>query len=58
MADKSIVQKEVDVIQKARGFWANYNKPVIYIGCCNNYSAGWMACLQIHVQIAKRRKSQ
>jgi len=31
MADKSIVQKEVDVIQKARGFWANYNKPVTYI---------------------------
>ena len=30
MADKSIVQKEVDVIQKARGFWANYNKPVTY----------------------------
>lgn len=32
MADKSIVQKEVDVIQKARGFWVNYNKPVTYIG--------------------------
>ncbi|MEO8764996.1 MAG: tetratricopeptide repeat protein [Ginsengibacter sp.] len=31
MADKSIVQTEVDVIQKARGFWANYNKPVTYI---------------------------
>ena len=31
MADKSIVQKEVDVIQKARGFWVNYNKPVMYI---------------------------
>lgn len=32
MADKSTVQNEVDVIQKARGFWANYNKPVMYIG--------------------------
>ena len=31
MADKSKVQKEVDVIQKARGFWVNYNKPVIFI---------------------------
>jgi tetratricopeptide (TPR) repeat protein len=31
MADKSTVQKEVDVIQKARGFWVNYNKPVMYI---------------------------
>ena len=32
MADKTIVQKEVDVIEKARGFWENYNKPVMYIG--------------------------
>jgi tetratricopeptide (TPR) repeat protein len=31
MADKTIVQKEVDVIQRARGFWVNYNKPVTYI---------------------------
>lgn len=31
MAEKKIVQKEADVIQKARGFWINYNKPVIYI---------------------------
>ena len=31
MAEKTIVQKEVDVIQKARGFWINYNKPVVYI---------------------------
>ena len=31
MADKTIVQKEVDVIQKARGFWVNYNKPVMVI---------------------------
>ena len=31
MADKTIVQKEADVIQKARGFWANYNKPVTFI---------------------------
>ncbi|MEP6948325.1 MAG: tetratricopeptide repeat protein [Ginsengibacter sp.] len=32
MADKTIVHKEVDVIQRARGFWENYNKPVTYIG--------------------------
>jgi tetratricopeptide (TPR) repeat protein len=31
MADKSIVQKEPDVILKARGFWVNYNKPVMFI---------------------------
>ena len=32
MADKLTVQKNVDVVQKARGFWENYNKPVMYIG--------------------------
>jgi len=31
MADKSIVQKEVNVVEKARGFWVNYNKPVMFI---------------------------
>jgi tetratricopeptide (TPR) repeat protein len=31
MADKKIVSKEVDVVERARGFWENYNKPVIYI---------------------------
>ncbi|MEO8108642.1 MAG: tetratricopeptide repeat protein [Ginsengibacter sp.] len=29
MADKKIQQE--DVVQRARGFWANYNKPVMYI---------------------------
>jgi tetratricopeptide (TPR) repeat protein len=32
MADKSVLQTETDVIQKARGFWVSYNKPVTYIG--------------------------
>jgi tetratricopeptide (TPR) repeat protein len=31
MADKSIVQKEADVVQRARGFWVSYNKPVMVI---------------------------
>ena len=31
MADKKIRQEDVDVVQRARGFWANYNKPVMYI---------------------------
>ena len=31
MADKKIVSKEVDVVERARGFWENYNKPVVYI---------------------------
>jgi tetratricopeptide (TPR) repeat protein len=32
MADKKAHHKDVDVIEKARFFWEDYNKPVIYIG--------------------------
>ncbi|MEP6926812.1 MAG: tetratricopeptide repeat protein [Ginsengibacter sp.] len=43
MADKSIVQTEADVIQKARGFWVNYNKPVMYISSAIIILlAGWL----------------
>ncbi len=31
MADKKIQNTEVDVIERARGFWENYNKPLIFI---------------------------
>ncbi|MEO7960928.1 MAG: tetratricopeptide repeat protein [Ginsengibacter sp.] len=31
MAEKTIHSEEVDVVQRARGFWSNYNKPVLYI---------------------------
>src|SRR5574340_1660620 len=32
MPQKKAHKSEVDVIEKARGFWEDYNKPVIYIG--------------------------
>ena len=32
MADKRAHKTDVDVIEKARGFWEDYSKPVIYIG--------------------------
>ncbi len=32
MAAKKAHTKEVDVVEKARGFWAQYNKPISYIG--------------------------
>lgn len=31
MIEKKVKQEDVDVVQKARGFWADYNKPVMYI---------------------------
>lgn len=32
MPDKKVHKTEVNVIEKARGFWEDYNKPVMYIG--------------------------
>jgi tetratricopeptide (TPR) repeat protein len=32
MADKKVQKKEVDVVEKARGFWEDYNKQISYIG--------------------------
>ena len=31
MAEKKVQQEDVDVVQRAKGFWADYNKPVMYI---------------------------
>ena len=44
MVDKKNKQEvEVDVIERARGFWASYNKPVIYIGSAVIIIlAGWL----------------
>lgn len=32
MTDKKAHKKETDIVEKARGFWEDYNKPVMYIG--------------------------
>jgi len=32
MADKKVQKKEVDVVEKARGFWEDYSKTITYIG--------------------------
>lgn len=43
MADKKVHKKEVNVVEKARGFWEDYNKPVTYIGSAIILLiAGWM----------------
>lgn len=31
MADKKVYKQEVDVLEKARGFWDQYSKPITYI---------------------------
>jgi tetratricopeptide (TPR) repeat protein len=57
MADKSIVQKEVDVIQKARGFWANYNKPVTYVGAAIIILVGGWLVYKYMFQLPKEEKA-
>ena len=43
MADKKAHKQEVNVVEKARGFWEDYNKPVTYIGSAIILLiAGWM----------------
>jgi tetratricopeptide (TPR) repeat protein len=43
MAAKPVQQKEVDAIQRARGFWLNYSRPLIYIGSAIIIIlAGWL----------------
>jgi tetratricopeptide (TPR) repeat protein len=43
MAAKAIKQTEIDPIQRARGFWLNYSKPLTYIGSAVIILlAGWL----------------
>ncbi len=43
MADKKIQDADVDVVQRARGFWADYNKPVMYFASAVIIIlAGWL----------------
>jgi hypothetical protein len=32
MVEKKAPVREVDVIERARGFWAKFSKPIIYTG--------------------------
>lgn len=57
MSDKNKHKPEVNVIDKARGFWENYNKPVIYIGSAIIVLlAGWII-YKYMFQIPKQEKS-
>ena len=43
MPDKKAHQKESDIVEKARGFWEDYNKPVMYAGAAIIILlVGWM----------------
>jgi tetratricopeptide (TPR) repeat protein len=43
MSDHKVHKPEVDVVEKARGFWEHYNKPFMYIGSAIIIAiAAWM----------------
>jgi len=43
MADKKVQKKEIDVVEQAKNFWEDYNKPISYIGSAIIIIfAGWM----------------
>lgn len=43
MVEKKVAKPEADVIQRAKGFWEKYSKPVIYIGSAIILiAAGWL----------------
>lgn len=57
MADKKAHSKEVDVVEKARGFWEDYSKPITYIGSAIILLfAGWMI-YKYMVKIPKEEKA-
>ena len=58
MADKKKVQKkEVDVVEKARGIWEDYNKPISYIGSAIIILfAGWLI-YKYMFQVPKQEKA-
>lgn len=57
MADKKAHKPEVNIVEKARGFWEDYNKPVIYIvSAIIILLAGWMI-YKYMFQIPKEKKA-
>lgn len=57
MADKKVHKTETDVVEKARGFWEDYKKPITYIGSLIIILfAGWLI-YKYMVVMPKQEKS-
>ncbi|MEO6894774.1 MAG: hypothetical protein ABI136_07020, partial [Ginsengibacter sp.] len=57
MAAKKAHTNDVDVIERARGFWAQYNKPITYIGSIIVIVfIGWMV-YKYMFQVPKQEKA-
>ncbi len=57
MVEKKVPAPEVDVIERARGFWEKYSKPVIYIGGAIILLAAAWLMYKYMVKIPKEEKA-
>ncbi len=57
MIEKKVQHADVDVIQRARGFWANYGKPVMYISSAIIILLGGWLVYKYMFQIPKEEKA-
>ncbi|MDQ6845361.1 MAG: tetratricopeptide repeat protein [Bacteroidota bacterium] len=57
MIEKKVQHEDADVIQRARGFWANYGKPVMYISSAIIILLGGWLVYKYMFQIPKEEKA-
>lgn len=57
MADTKPVQEEYDVVERARGFWAQYSKAIIYIGAAIILVGGGWLVYKYMFKLPKERKA-
>ncbi|MEO6454833.1 MAG: tetratricopeptide repeat protein [Ginsengibacter sp.] len=57
MVEKKVYVPEVDVIERARGFWAKFSKPIIYIGGAIILLAGGWLIYKYFVKLPKEKKA-
>ena len=56
-AHETTHKKDVDVVTRARGFWANYSKPIIYISSAIILLAGGWLAYKYMVKLPKEEKA-
>ncbi|MEO6330696.1 MAG: hypothetical protein ABIO55_17310, partial [Ginsengibacter sp.] len=57
MTEKKAYVPEVDIIDRARGFWEKFSRPIIYIGGAIILIAGGWLIYKYMVKIPKERKA-
>lgn len=57
MVEKKVRVQEIDVIDRARGFWAQFSKPIIYIGSAIILLAGGWLIYKYAVKLPAEKKA-